>query len=144
MVCLGKCFVLRRKKWQEFGDEYAMRSFIYLKIKSKGKDHLHDCFYKHRGEAKYNSNPSATSALEGGGWMGVERHVATALQLRNTRYPLCSRLFGLRGCPGRGRKISLPPGFDLRTLRPVASRCINCTIPVSFFINCPYPMLLGP
>lgn len=43
-----------------------MRSFINCKSKAKGKDHLRDCFCRHRRGAKYNSNPFATSALEWG------------------------------------------------------------------------------
>ena len=30
---------------------------------------------------------------------------------------------------GRVQKISPPPGFDLRTVQPVASRYTNCAIP---------------
>ena len=39
-----------------------------------------------------------------------------------TRYPLYRRLGGLRGPSGQVRKISPPPGFDARTVQPVASR----------------------
>ena len=40
---------------------------------------------------------------------------------KETRYPLYRRLGGLQGRFGRVRKISLPPGFDPRTVQPVAS-----------------------
>ena len=46
-----------------------------------------------------------------------------------TRYPLYGRLGGPQGRSGRVRKISLPPGFDLRTVQPVASRYTDCAIP---------------
>jgi hypothetical protein len=38
-----------------------------------------------------------------------------------TRYPLYRRLGGPRGWSGQVRKISPPPGFDPRTIQPVAS-----------------------
>ena len=39
-----------------------------------------------------------------------------------TRYPLYRRLGGPQGRSGQVRKISPPPGFDPRTVQPVASR----------------------
>ena len=39
-----------------------------------------------------------------------------------TRYPLYRRLGGPQGQSGQVRKISPPPGFDPRTVQPVASR----------------------
>jgi hypothetical protein len=39
----------------------------------------------------------------------------------NTRYPLYRRLDGHQGRSGGVRKISLLPGFDPRTVQPVAS-----------------------
>ena len=39
-----------------------------------------------------------------------------------TRYPLYRRLGRPQGPSGRVRKISPPPGFDPRTVQPVASR----------------------
>ena len=38
------------------------------------------------------------------------------------RHPLYRRLGGPQGRSGQVRKISPPPGFDLRTVQPVASR----------------------
>ena len=54
-----------------------------------------------------------------------------------TRCPLCRRMGGPQGRSGQVRKISPSPGFDRRTVQPVASRytdyandksgsCINC------------------
>ena len=45
-----------------------------------------------------------------------------------TRYPLYRRLGGPQGRSGRLRKISSLPGFDRRTVRPVASRYIECDL----------------
>jgi hypothetical protein len=39
-----------------------------------------------------------------------------------TRYPLYRRLGGPQGRSGQVQKISRPPGFDPRTVQPVASR----------------------
>jgi hypothetical protein len=54
-----------------------------------------------------------TSALEG---MGGQHHAPAALPPGKTRYPLYRRLGGSQGRSGRVRKISPPPGFDLRTV----------------------------
>jgi hypothetical protein len=48
---------------------------------------------------------------------------------KETRYPLYRRLSGPRGRSGRVRTISPPPGFDPRTLQPVASRYTDYSIP---------------
>jgi len=45
-----------------------------------------------------------------------------SLPPRKTRYPLYRRLGGPQGRSGQRRKISPPPGFDPRTVQPVASR----------------------
>ena len=46
---------------------------------------------------------------------------------------LGTRLYKMLGEPqsrsGQVRKISLPPGFDSRTVQPVASRCTDYAIP---------------
>ena len=44
-----------------------------------------------------------------------------------TRYALYRRLGGPQGRSGRVREISPPPGFDPRTIQPVASRYTNYT-----------------
>ena len=46
-----------------------------------------------------------------------------------TRYPLYRRLGRPQGRSGMVRKISPPPGFDPRTVQPVASRCADWSIP---------------
>ena len=43
-----------------------------------------------------------------------------------TRYPLYRMLGGPQGQSGQVWKISPPPGFDPWSVRPVASRCIDC------------------
>jgi hypothetical protein len=59
-----------------------------------------------------------TSALDG---MGGQRHASAALAPGKTRYPLYGRLGGPQRRSGQVRKISPPPGFDSRTVQPVAS-----------------------
>jgi len=54
-----------------------------------------------------------------------QRHAPAALPPEKTRYPLCRRLGGPQGRSGQVRKISPLPGFDPRTVQPVASRCTD-------------------
>ena len=65
-----------------------------------------------------------------GTWMGVggQHHAPAALPPGKNRYPLYRRLGRPQGRPGRGRKISTSPGFDPRTVQPVASRYTDCAI----------------
>jgi hypothetical protein len=62
--------------------------------------------------------------------VGGQRHVPAALPPgKETRYPLYRRLGRPQGRSGRVRKISPLPGFDTRTVQPVASRYTDCAIP---------------
>jgi hypothetical protein len=54
--------------------------------------------------------------------VGGQHHTPATLPLGTTQYPLYRRLGGPQGQPGRGRKIAPPPGFDPRTVQPIASR----------------------
>ena len=63
--------------------------------------------------------------------MDGQRHVPTTLPREKTWYRrLYRKLGGLQSRPRRVRKISLPPGFDPRTVQPVASRYTDWAIPV--------------
>ena len=68
-----------------------------------------------------SSTPSLASALDGG---DGQRHAPAALPPGKTR-----RLGGPQGHFGRVRKISPSPGFDPRTVPPVAIRYTDCAIP---------------
>ena len=57
--------------------------------------------------------------------MDGQRHVPAALPPGKIRYPLYRRLGGPQGRSGLVRKISTAPGFDPRTVNPVASRCTD-------------------
>jgi hypothetical protein len=64
--------------------------------------------------------------------MGVcgQRHASAALPPGKIQYPLYRRLGGPQNRSGRVRKISPPPGFDPRTVQPVASCYTDWAIPV--------------
>jgi hypothetical protein len=68
----------------------------------------------------YSATLFLTSALEGG--EGSASRPGLTLSPGKTRYPLYKRLGGHKGRSGQVRKISPPPGFDLRTVQPVGSR----------------------
>ena len=70
-----------------------------------------------------------TSALRWG--VGGQHHAPAALPPGKTRYPLYRSLGRPQGRSGRLRKISPPPGFDPRTVQPVASRYTDCAIPAT-------------
>jgi hypothetical protein len=67
-----------------------------------------------------------TTALEGG--KGSASRPGRSLPPGKTRYSLYSRLGGPQGWSGQRRKISPTPGFDFRTLQPVASRYTDYAI----------------
>jgi hypothetical protein len=60
--------------------------------------------------------------------VGGQRHASAALSPEKTRYPLYRGLGGTQGRSGQVRKISPQPGFDTRTVQPVASRYTDCAI----------------
>ena len=55
-----------------------------------------------------------------------QRHAPAVLPSGKTQYPLYRRLSRLQGRSGQVWKISPPPGFDSRTVQPVASRYTDC------------------
>jgi hypothetical protein len=62
--------------------------------------------------------------------VGGQLHAPAALPPgKETRYPLYRRLGRPQGRSGRLRKILPPPGFDPRTVQPVASRYTDRAIP---------------
>jgi hypothetical protein len=61
--------------------------------------------------------------------VGGQYHAPAALPPGGTRYPLKRRLDGPQGRSGRVRKTSPVPGFDPRTVQPVASRYTDWAIP---------------
>ena len=65
-----------------------------------------------------------TTALEGG--EGSASYPGRSLPPGKTRYPLYRRLGGPQDRSGQVRKILPPPGFDPRTVQPVASPYTDC------------------
>jgi len=80
-----------------------------------------------------------TTALEGG--EGSVSRPGRSLPPGKTRYPLYRRLGGPQGWSEQVRKISPPPGFDPRTVQPVASRYTNCATRPTLF---PYTARIYP
>ena len=70
------------------------------------------------------SSLSLTSTTHRCGWSTPRPGIGT-------RYPLHRRLGGPQGRSGRVRKISPAPGFDSRTVQPVASRYTDWAVPVT-------------
>ena len=73
----------------------------------------------------YISSLSLTSALDG---VDGQRHAPAALLPGKIQYPLYRRLDRPQGRSGRVRKILPPPGFDPRTVQPIAIRYTDCDI----------------
>jgi len=88
----------------------------------KGKDHPVTGYEGPEGGKRYSSTLFLSSAIDGG-WV-VNATPPVALPPEITRYPLYRRVCGPQGQSGRVRKILTPPGFDPRTVQPVASRCV--------------------
>ena len=78
-------------------------------------------------EQAMQAQSSLTLALDEGGWSTPRPDRFTPG--KETRYPLYRRLGGPQGRSGQVRKISPQPGFDPRTVQPVASRCTDWAIP---------------
>ena len=60
--------------------------------------------------------------------VGGQLHALATLPSEKTGYPWYRMLGGPQGISGRMRKISSPPGFDPRTVPPVASRYSDCAV----------------
>ena len=65
--------------------------------------------------------------------VGGQHHAPATLPPGNTRYALCRRMDGSQGQSGNVRNSSPPPGFNSRTVRPVASRCTDWVFPADKF-----------
>jgi hypothetical protein len=72
----------------------------------------------HRGSEGTVVTPSATRHQKE---VGGQHHAPATSPPEKTCYTVYRRLVGSQGRSGRLRKISTPPGFDPRTVQPVAS-----------------------
>ena len=108
---------------------FKHRSLLAYCAKGKFKVHPRTGHEGTDGEQRYSCTLSLTSALDG---VGGQRYTPTDLPPGKNRYPLYRRLGGPQGRSGRVREISPPPGFDPRTVQPVASRYTDGAIPAQF------------
>ena len=97
-------------------------SGVWLKVKVHSKTG-HEVS---EGKQKCSSTLSLTTELDEGRWLTPLPYRFTPG--KETRYHLNMRLGGPQGRYGRVRKISTSAGIDSRTVRPVASRYIDCAI----------------
>ena len=72
-------------------------------------------------------NSFMTTALEGG--EESASRPGRSLSPGNTRYPLYRRVGGPQSRSGQLRKISSPPGFDPRTVQPLAQSLYRLSYP---------------
>jgi hypothetical protein len=64
--------------------------------------------------------------------VGGQSHAPTVLPPGKTRYPLHRRGGGPQGRSGQVRKISPLPGYDPRTVQPVAGRFTDYAMPAPY------------
>ena len=100
-----------------------LNMLIAGKGKGKGIVHPRTGHSGPQGEYKYSAILYLIFALDESGWSKPLPGCFT--HRKETRYPLYRRSGGPQGRSGRVRKISPPPGFDPRTVQPVASRCTD-------------------
>lgn len=68
------------------------------------------------------------------------RHAPAALLLWKRSGTLCTEVWGPQGRSRWVQKLSPPPGFELQTVRPVASRYTNYTVPAYLVGRVAYTM----
>ena len=78
--------------------------------------------HRPRGYVDYSSTLSLTTALDGGGWSTSRTGRFTS---GKDPLPIIQEAGWPQGRSGWVRKISPPPGFQLRTVKPVANRCTD-------------------
>ena len=83
--------------------------------------HIITCHEGTKGERRYTFTLSLTPMLDVG--VSSTPRPAALPPGKQTRYQLYKRQGGPQRRSGQARKISPPPGFDLRTARSVASSC---------------------
>ena len=108
--------------------EQQKRTVLNTKQTSKVKCSLVQALRLCTGSSTYRrSRGIALLFLDHGtrrGW-GSGSRPGRSLPPGKTRYSLYRRLVGPQGLSGQVRKISPLPGFDPRTVQPVANRCTD-------------------
>jgi hypothetical protein len=79
-----------------------------------------------KAQRSSRSTLSLTSALDRDGWLTPRTHNFNPVM---TRHPLYKRLGGPQGQSEQVRNILPTPGFDPRTIYPIASRYTDYAIP---------------
>jgi hypothetical protein len=87
------------------------------------------------GEQRYGSTLSLTSALDRDRWSTPR--LSRFIPWKHIRYSLYKRLGGSQGLSGRVRKISTPPGFDTRTVQPVANKSFLYPVKIRLDLDVP-------
>jgi hypothetical protein len=85
------------------------------------------------GEQTYSSTISLTSTPFGSWWSALSP--GRFNRRKETLYPFRRRMGGPQNRSGRVRRMSPPPGFDPRTVQPIASRCIDYSMPAHFRLS---------
>ena len=96
-------------------NSYINTAALYI---PEGKVHTRRGYVAPYGEKRYSSTLSLISALDG---VDGQSHAPAAIPPEKTRHPLYETRWP-QGRYGKVRKILPPPGFDPRTVQPVASR----------------------
>jgi len=105
---------------------FPQRRWKKSKSKGAGKVRPRTGHEGPEGEQTYSFTLPLTPALD---VVGGQRHAPAALTPGKTQYTLYRRLGEPQGLSGRVRKISPSPGFDPRTVQPIASGYTDCAIP---------------
>ena len=117
-----QCLTAERHCLQISYTQFHPNRMINVDSKVKVKFALEQASKAQRGQ-RYNSTLSLTSALDGVGGHG---HASAALLPGETQYPLIRRPSGPHGWSGPVRP---PPGFDSRTVQPVAQSLYRLSYP---------------
>jgi hypothetical protein len=99
-------------------ESQTFRSLLNGKGKGKGNVYPRIGHEGPEGEYMFISTLPSTSALDR---VSGQHHAPAGLPPEKIRHTLERKLGGTQGRSGRVQKISPLPGFDLRTVQPVAS-----------------------
>ena len=118
---------MARKKYFHRGPNRLSRPCLNLANRNLNRSTLLIKHNRRRIKVKVKfALEQATKAQRGStDGVGGQCQAPAALPPGKTRYPLYWRLSGPQGRSGWARKVSLPPGFDPRTVQPVASGYID-------------------
>jgi hypothetical protein len=101
---------------------------VLISVQLIGKNKVHPRTSREgpEGVQMHSCTTSLASALDGGGWLTPRP--GRLIRGKEARYVFCRGLSGPQGRSGRVQQISPAPGFDPRTVLPVASRYTDWAI----------------